>query len=265
MTLPSPPDGVAYVERSQVWVTTPRTHSLTIIERGAIAGTIALDGEPEGYAVDTAGHFFTNLEDRDLTLVIDVATHAITKSLHPHCGAAGPRGLAPAGTRIVVACTDHLAVVRSRQAIACCRPWPQARAWTTSTTSHPRDRSTRSRAKMRDFTIATLDDAGVLTLSTSAPTSSGTRVVVSDAQGNAYVGDAAGAAMWIFSPDWNVLASAMAAGDARAILYGEKTPRCLRRSRRRHAIPICKRYGARVAISMSSRMGWSSRPQLSMR
>src|SRR5882762_6557385 len=58
VTLPSTPDGVFYVAPThEVWVTTPRDNSLQVLSlkdpaNPAAAGTIRLDGQPEGYAVD---------------------------------------------------------------------------------------------------------------------------------------------------------------------------------------------------------------------
>ena len=53
VTLPVPPDGLAYVATTgEVWATTPRSSSLTILGTGEgrlrVAGKIALDGAPEG-------------------------------------------------------------------------------------------------------------------------------------------------------------------------------------------------------------------------
>src|SRR5712692_10154153 len=78
VALTSMPDGVFYVGATkEVWVTTPRDKSMQILSlkdpaAPAQAGTIKLDGEPEGYAVDEEhGVVFTNLEDKDKTLSID--------------------------------------------------------------------------------------------------------------------------------------------------------------------------------------------------
>jgi len=120
VTLPSSPDGVAFVARKkEVWVTMPRVQSIQILDVATptapkLAGTIKLDGDPEGYAVDDAhGLFYTNLEDKDKTLRIDVSTHQVTATWTPSCGEDGPRGLAlePAGQFLMVACTQHVAVL----------------------------------------------------------------------------------------------------------------------------------------------------------
>jgi DNA-binding beta-propeller fold protein YncE len=119
-TLPSQPDGLAFVAgRSEIWVTTPVEQSITILDVGApkaprVIETMKLAGAPEGFAVDDARHlFFTNLEDKDKTLVIDSATRGVVKSMAPNCGEAGPRGLAVDSERklLMVACTDHVVVL----------------------------------------------------------------------------------------------------------------------------------------------------------
>src|SRR5436309_1868475 len=73
--VPGVPDGTFWVATTkEVWVTTPRDKSIQVLDaNGAlkIAGKIDLEGEPEGYAVDPGkGLVYTNLEDKDRTLVI---------------------------------------------------------------------------------------------------------------------------------------------------------------------------------------------------
>ena len=117
VTLDSSPDGLQYVAPTkQVWVTTPRDKSIRILDVSAPAkpvekDKITFDGEPEGFAVNQArGLFFTNLEDKDKTLAIDIKTHAISKTWEPHCGDDGPKGLAfdEPHEHLVVVCPDHL-------------------------------------------------------------------------------------------------------------------------------------------------------------
>jgi hypothetical protein len=115
VTLASPPDGVAYVAKTkEVWVTTPRDQSITILDVSSpsapkTSGRIALEGDPEGYAVDdAAGFFFTNYEDKDRTLRISIPARKVTATWEP-------ASLPSQGTD-----------ASSRR----CRP---ARAWTIST------------------------------------------------------------------------------------------------------------------------------------
>ncbi|HEX4826051.1 MAG TPA: hypothetical protein VFV19_17265 [Candidatus Polarisedimenticolaceae bacterium] len=120
VTLPGSPDGVVYVGKTkEVWVTTPRDQSIVVLDVSnakapKVAGSFKVEGDPEGYAVDDAhGLFFTNLEDKDKTLRIDLKSRKVTATWEPGCGEAGPRGLAvePEGRVLVVACTDHVATL----------------------------------------------------------------------------------------------------------------------------------------------------------
>src|SRR5207244_4653416 len=111
VALASMPDGVFYVGATkEVWVTTPRDKSLQILSlkdpsAPALSGSIKLEGEPEGYAVDEKrGLVFTNLEDKDKTLSIDARSRKVTATWDPGCGEKGPRGIALDGPWIFVAC-----------------------------------------------------------------------------------------------------------------------------------------------------------------
>ena len=112
------PDGLAWVGATrELWITTPRIHALTILDGRREVASLPLAGEPEGYAVDDAGgRFYTNLEDQDRTLVIDVHTRKILATWSPGCGEAGPRGLAlDAGRQLLfVACTDGAVALDGR-------------------------------------------------------------------------------------------------------------------------------------------------------
>lgn len=120
VTIPSMPDGLAFVAHAkEVWVTTPRDQSIVILDVSTpatpkLAGSLKLEGDPEGYAVDDRrGLFYTNLEDKDRTLRIDIATRQVTATWMPDCGEEGPKGLAiePKGEWLMVACTDHVEVL----------------------------------------------------------------------------------------------------------------------------------------------------------
>lgn len=122
--LDSMPDGIAWVASAkEVWVTTPRDKSITIIDAAnggtlAVKTKISFEGEPEGYAVDDArGLFYTNLEDKDRTLAIDVKAHQLQKTWMPNCGEDGPKGLALDHERnfLVVACADRVKVLDAGQ------------------------------------------------------------------------------------------------------------------------------------------------------
>ncbi|MEP6859633.1 MAG: hypothetical protein ABJE66_03380 [Deltaproteobacteria bacterium] len=113
-TLDSMPDGVTYVAKTkEVWVTTPRDKSIRILDAATLAqkARLAFDGEPESYAVDNQrGRFYTNLEDKDVTLSIDLASHKTVATWPAGCGEDGPHGLRlvePDG-QLVIACSAAL-------------------------------------------------------------------------------------------------------------------------------------------------------------
>ena len=109
--LDSMPDGVAYVAPThEVWVTTPRDNSIRILDAKTLQQKTKLtfEGNPEGYAVDAGrGRFYTNLEDEDRTLAIDLKTHKTVATWQPNCGEEGPHGLSldAAGGHLFLACS----------------------------------------------------------------------------------------------------------------------------------------------------------------
>ncbi len=115
--LDSMPDGVVYVAPTkEVWVTTPRDKSIRILDGMTLAqkATLMFDGSPEGYAVDAShGRFYTNLEDKDRTLAIDLKTRKTVAEWKPSCGKEGPHGLAvdPATNHLFVACSTAAEVL----------------------------------------------------------------------------------------------------------------------------------------------------------
>jgi DNA-binding beta-propeller fold protein YncE len=91
------PDGVAYVAPTkEVWVTTPSEQGIRILDATTLMQKTKLTfpGNPEGYAVDgKRGRFYTNLEDKDRTVAIDLKTHQTLATWNPACGGGGPHGL----------------------------------------------------------------------------------------------------------------------------------------------------------------------------
>ncbi len=206
MKLSSSIDGVAYVAAvEEVWVTMPRAQSLAVLDASKPAGpasktAIKLPGQPEGYAVDEAGgRFFTNLEDEDLTAVIDVKSHRQIATWKPTCGGDGPRGLAFDAARhfLIVACTDHVQVLDAAHDGA-----PLGKLDTGAGVDNidylPGRRWVYvAAARSARLTIARLDDAGALHVVATAATTPGARNVVADDAGNAYVGDAPEASLLV--------------------------------------------------------------------
>jgi DNA-binding beta-propeller fold protein YncE len=206
--LPSMPDGLAYVAAThEVWVTTPSDRSITVVDvsgKGVAAPVaIKIDGDPEGYVVDAArGLFYTNVEDKDRTLEIDVRTRKVVASWPAGCGAAGPRGLAlDAGRRLLfVACTDG----------AVARDLGQAgkevgRLKTPGGVDNIDYAAKRGLLFIASgaggtLTVARVGAAGALSALTSIPTAQGARCVVVAADGTAFVADSAGGRLLVVKP-----------------------------------------------------------------
>ena len=105
------PDGVAYVAPTkEVWVTTPGEKSIRVLDSKTLdeKAKLTFDGNPEGYAVDAVrGRFYTNMEDLDRTLAVDLKTHKTLATWNPSCGKEGPHGIgldAKAG-HLFIACS----------------------------------------------------------------------------------------------------------------------------------------------------------------
>jgi DNA-binding beta-propeller fold protein YncE len=198
VTIPASPDGVAYVaSRREVWVTTPRTKSIYILDVSTpaapkLGGHFVLQGDPEGYAVDDShGAFYTNLEDKDRTLRIDIKTHKVMSTWLPACGTEGPRGLAiePAGQLLLVACTDHVEVMDAGR---------DGKILSKRNTGEGVDNidylaSTRSlyvaAGRAATLTILHLDEEGALAQTAARETAKGARNAVVTDDGIAYLAD----------------------------------------------------------------------------
>jgi DNA-binding beta-propeller fold protein YncE len=121
-TLDSMPDGLAYVaSQNEVWVTTPRDKSIRVLDGKTLdeKTKLTFEGNPEGFAVDGKhARFYTNLEDKDLTLAIDLVTRKTVATWKPACGQDGPHGLrvdANAG-QLFVACSTRVEVLDAAHA-----------------------------------------------------------------------------------------------------------------------------------------------------
>jgi DNA-binding beta-propeller fold protein YncE len=206
LKLPTSTDGVAYVRSAkEVWVTTPRDKSLTVLDAskpGALEKktVVKTDGATEGYAVDEDhGLFFTNLEDKDATLVVDVKTHAVTATWKPSCGAEGPRGLAYDAKHrfVVVACTDHLQVLDAGHDGAALGRLETGAG--VDNIDVVEGNVYAASGKTAKITVASIDDKGQLAVVATGATSDGARNAVADAKGTAYVADSPGARIFVMS------------------------------------------------------------------
>ncbi|MCE9572707.1 MAG: hypothetical protein K8W52_06080 [Deltaproteobacteria bacterium] len=205
-TLDAMPDGIAYVAATrEVWVTTPRDRSIRILDGATLAqkARLAYDGEPEGFAVDgLRGRFYTNLEDADLTLAIDLATHATVATWKPACGEDGPHGLrlAEADGLLFVACSARAEVLDVAH--------DGAVRGTIDTGDGVDDldyvAATRrlyvGAAQAATLTVAAVDATGGLTAIATVPTADGARNGVADQTGAIYLAHGAGSELIVVAP-----------------------------------------------------------------
>ena len=198
VTLPGSPDALAFVARTkEVWVTTPHDQAIVILDVSKpsspkIAGSFKLEGDPESLAVDDkAGLVYTNLEDKDRTLRIEMATRKVTATWMPACGEDGPRGIAiePKGQLLMVACTEHAVVLDAGKDGAMLSKLDTG-AGVDAIDYLPANRSLYvAAARAGTLTIAHLDEKGVLHGTASIPTAKGARNAVVTDDGFAYLAD----------------------------------------------------------------------------
>jgi DNA-binding beta-propeller fold protein YncE len=198
---------VVYVASAkEVWVTTPRTQTIEVLDASKPAAlkpkaSIKLEGDPEGYAVDASrGLFFTNLEDKNKTVVIDIATHKPKATWTPDCGSDGPRGIAAevAHGFVFVACTDHIDILDGAHDGAQLGkvdtgPGVDNIDWIESSR-----RLFAAAGRAAKATVAQIDDKGGATVVASSPSTDGARNGVADATGNLYVADPVNARLLVF-------------------------------------------------------------------
>ncbi|MCU1277864.1 MAG: methylamine dehydrogenase heavy chain family protein [bacterium] len=203
------PDGLAYVESAkEVWVTTPRDKSINIVDVSTpgtltIKQKISFDGEPEGYAVDDArGIFYTNLEDKDRTLSIDIKSKQIVKTWLPSCGEDGPKGLAldHAANFLFVACADKVKVLDAGH---------DGKELSLLATGDGVDNIDYVEARRELFvgagraarlTVASVDAQGKLTAAAVVTTSNGARNPVASDDGTAYLTDSPEGKILVVTP-----------------------------------------------------------------
>jgi DNA-binding beta-propeller fold protein YncE len=191
--LDSMPDGLAYVASThEVWVTTPRDKSIRVLDAAKLdeKAKLTFDGNPEGFAVDNVrGRFYTNLEDKDRTLAIDLKSHKTVATWNPACGEDGPHGLrvdAKAG-QLFVACSTRaevLDVAKDGQVLSSIDTGDGVDDIDYLATTHT---LYVGAAKAARLTIAAVDAKGKLTLVASVPTAEGARNPAATAKGVVYL------------------------------------------------------------------------------
>jgi len=201
------PDGIVYVAAvRELWVTTGAPplgigspdKSIQVFDARKSdhlkwKTKIPLDGSAEGYAVDNErGVFYTNLEEKGRTLVIDVRRHKVIAQWNP--GAEDLQGLALDQKRrfLFVACGDHVVALDAGH---------DGRLLDTIHTGtgldnidyDPEQKLLYAAASVPGtLTLARVDDKGKFHLKATVPTAKGVRGVVAARGGRAYLIDPLG-------------------------------------------------------------------------
>jgi DNA-binding beta-propeller fold protein YncE len=203
------PDGLAYVAGThELWATTPGDQSIKVVGVGgkipSPVASIKLEGGPEGYAVDDSrGLFYTNLEDKDRTLTIDIKTRKVVANWPSGCGAEGPRGLALDGARrlLFVACTDGAGAFDLAHEGKLLGRLKTGGGVDNLEYDARKRRLFVAAGKDGNLTIAHVADSGALEVVATVPTAKGARNPVADARGTVYIADSLGGQLLVVDPD----------------------------------------------------------------
>ena len=189
----STPDAVVYIPTTkEVWVSSPSDKTIRILDGKTLKEKTKLtfEGAPEGYAVDAKnGRFYTNLEDKDRTLVIDPKTRKTIATWEPGCGKDGPRGLQvdPAAGHLIVACTTLAKVLDTAHDGAVLSQVDTGAGLDDmgySPVTHMLYLGAGTAAKL---TIAKVDEKGQLSVVATVPTQTGVRNAVVAKDGTVYM------------------------------------------------------------------------------
>jgi DNA-binding beta-propeller fold protein YncE len=209
VTLGSSPDGLQYLSvTKELWVTTPRDKSVTVLDAKdpsalKLAGKVSFEGEPEGYAADQdRGLFFTSLEDKNETLVIDARTRKPVAKFPSGCSDKGPRGLGydPARQHLFLGCNEaqvRVFDVSAGKAGALLGVLTAGGSVDNIDYLPSRHLLYVASGQLGTLDVAEVAASGVPGKIGSAATGKGGRSVFVDAAGTAYIPDSAGGALWV--------------------------------------------------------------------
>ncbi len=200
------PDGIAYVDvTKEVWVTTPRDKSIRILDAATLAqkDRVEFDGEPEGFAVDeTRMRFYTNLEDKDVTLAIDLLTRRVLSTWKAACGENGPHGLRFANAEgiLFVACSTKV------ESLDVAHDGTVVGTVTTGDGVDDLDYSPEQHtlyvgaANDANLTVVKVGPSGALVATATVPTQHGARNGVVDPTGRVYLAHGQGSEVIVITP-----------------------------------------------------------------
>ena len=192
----SPTDGVVYVAPTkEVWVTTPGDKSIRVVDSKTMEqkAKLTYEGNPEGYAVDAKrGRFYTNMEDKDQTLAIDLKTHKTLATWNPSCGKEGPHGLRLDATdgHLFVACSTLAEVLDAGHDGAVLSMVDTGDGVDDIDYAPATHMLYVGAAKAAKLTIARADQSGHLTSVAQVPTPAGARNAVVTKDGTVYLAHA---------------------------------------------------------------------------
>ena len=207
--LDSRPDGVVYVAPTkEVWVTTPGEQSIRVLDATTLMqkAKLTFPGNPEGYAVDAKrNRFYTNLEDKDRTVAVDLKSHETVATWNPACGGGGPHGLAldVAAGHLFIGCDAAAEVMNvggNGAVLSKVDTGDGVDDINYAPTTHLLYVGAARAAKL---TIARADDAGKLTIVTQVATQSGARNGVVTTDGTVFLAHGGGVklpALVVMSP-----------------------------------------------------------------
>jgi len=197
--LDSMPDALAVVPSAkEVWATTPGKSAIAVLDAASrsalpVKASVTVPGEPESLAVDdTRGVVYTNLEDKDRTLAIDVKTRQVTKTWLPSCGEAGPRGLALDRKLdfLFVACTTKVQLLDAGHDGKLLATLEVGDGIDSIEYVEPRHELFAAASRAGKMAVARLDPAGTLTAIDTVVTAQSARNAVATEKGVAYLTDA---------------------------------------------------------------------------
>jgi hypothetical protein len=198
VSLDAPPDVLAYDARSkEIWVTTPQQTAIAVLDattpdQPTPKTVIKTEGEPECFAIDDQrGVFYTNLEDKNRLVGIDMKGHAVKSSWALGCSEEGPRGVAIDSRRnfLFVACADHVEVLDGGAEGKLLGKLDAGAGVDAIEFVGETKKLYVAAGKSARLTIATFSDGGVPTVVATHETAPGARNAVVVSSGNAYVVD----------------------------------------------------------------------------
>jgi hypothetical protein len=208
LALAASPDFVTFVAPArEVWVTLPRKQSIAVLDAtnpGDLRPKLVIEapGSVEGAAVDAVhGLYYTNLEDQNKTLGIDIGSHTIKSTWTAGCGEGGPHGIAvdPSRRFVFVACSNGVRILDAAHNGATLGTIEAGDGVDDIAYDADKHLLYVAAARSHRLTIARVDAKAGSTVIATGSTSQRGRNAVGDADGNIYVADAGSAALLVFA------------------------------------------------------------------